>query len=45
LASRLRLSEVASVTPVITAATIWFSQREIVLARLTSSGMSSWRAH
>ncbi len=45
LASRLRLSEVALVTPVITAVTISSSHREIVAARLASSGMSSCRAH
>ena len=33
------------VTPVRTAQTIWFSHRETVLARLSSSGMSSLPAH
>jgi hypothetical protein len=41
----LRLSEVAFVTPVSTAATISFSHREMVLARVTSSGISSFWAH
>ena len=45
LASRFRLSEVAFVTPVRTAQTISSSQRDTVLARLTSSGMSSFWAH
>ena len=45
LASRFRLSEVAFVTPVRTAQTIWSSHRETVLARLISSGMSSLQAH
>ena len=44
-ASLFRLSEAAFVTPVITAQTIWSSQRLIVLARLISSGMSSCPAH
>jgi hypothetical protein len=45
LASRFRLSAVAFVTPVRTAQTIWPSHREMVLARLSSSGMSSFWAH
>jgi len=45
LASRFRLSDAAFVTPVRTAQTIWSSHREIVRARLTSSGMSSFWAH
>ena len=36
---RLRLSEVALVTPVRTAVTICSSQREIVVARVRSSGV------
>jgi hypothetical protein len=45
LASRFRLSEVALVIPVITAAVISSSQREMVVASETSSGMSSFWAH
>jgi hypothetical protein len=45
LASRFRLSEVAFVIPVRTAQMIWSSHRDIVRARLTSSGMSSFWAH
>jgi hypothetical protein len=45
LAMRLRLSEVALVTPVRTAVTICSSQREIVVASVRSSGMSPWAAH
>jgi hypothetical protein len=45
LAMRLRLSEVALVTPVRMAVTISSSQREIVAARVMSSGMSSFCAH
>ena len=41
----LRLSEVAFVIPVRTAQTISFSQRDTVLARPSSSGMSSFWAH
>jgi hypothetical protein len=44
-ASLFMLSEAAFVTPVITAQTIWSSQRLIVMARLISSGMSSCPAH
>jgi hypothetical protein len=45
LAMRLRLSLVALVTPVRTAVTIPSSQREIVVARVTSSGTFSFWAH
>jgi hypothetical protein len=45
LASRFRLSEVAFVIPVRTAQMISSSQREMVRARLSSSGMSSLQAH
>jgi hypothetical protein len=45
LASRLRLSEVALVTPVRTVVTISSSRRAIVLAGVVSSGMSSFWAH
>ena len=40
-ARRFRLSLVAFVIPVITAAVISSSQRDMVCARVTSSGMSS----
>jgi hypothetical protein len=42
---RLRLSERAFVTPARTAATISFSQREMVRARVVSSVTSSFWAH
>ena len=44
-ASRFRLSDLAFVTPVRTAATISSAHREMVRARVTSSGMSSCCAH
>jgi hypothetical protein len=44
-AIRFRLSDLAFVTPVSTAQVISSSHREIVLARVTSSGMSSCCAH
>jgi hypothetical protein len=43
-ASRLRLSDLAFVTPVSTAAAISFSHLDTVLARVSSSGMSSFCA-
>jgi hypothetical protein len=42
---RFRLSDLAFVTPVSAAATIWFSQRDMVLARVSSLGMSPFCAH
>ena len=45
MASRFRLSDVALVIPVITAAVVSSSHREMVLASVTSSGMSSCWAH
>ena len=45
MASRFRLSETEFVIPVRTAATISFSHRDTVLARDSSSGMSSFWAH
>ena len=45
LASRFKLSETEFVIPVRTAATISFSHRDTVLARDSSSGMSSFWAH
>jgi hypothetical protein len=45
LASRLQLSLAALVAPVSTAQMIWFSHLMMVVARLASSGMSSFWAH
>jgi hypothetical protein len=45
LAMRFSDSLLAFVTPVSVAAISSSSQRAIVLARLASSGMSSWQAH
>ena len=44
-AIRLRLSDLALLAPVSTAQVIWSSHRDTVLARVTSSGMSSFCAH
>jgi len=45
LASRFRLSDLAFVTPVRTAATMSFSHLDIVLASVSSSPMSPFCAH
>ena len=45
LAIRFRLSDLALLTPVRTAQMISSSYRDTVLARVTSSGMSSFCAH